>query len=102
MSLIAEQIAQTRTRIQLAAEAAARPHENIALLAVSKTRSPAEIEAAVGAGLTQFGENYLQEALPKMDSLRKHDIEWHFIGPVQSNKTRDLATHFHWVQSVDR
>ncbi|MDX1497002.1 MAG: YggS family pyridoxal phosphate-dependent enzyme [Salinisphaeraceae bacterium] len=102
MNPIAERIAQTQARIQAAAQAASRPVENLHLLAVSKTRSADEIEAAVSAGLTQFGENYLQEALPKIEALRSHDLEWHFIGPVQSNKTRDLAAHFDWVQSVDR
>lgn len=102
MTQITDRIAAVHQRIAEAAQACARHTENIELLAVSKTRSAEEIREAVSAGLTVFGENYLQEALPKINALRDLDIEWHFIGPVQSNKTRDLATHFDWVQSVDR
>lgn len=99
---ITERISAVRQRIAVAAQVCARAPENIALLAVSKTRTSQEIAEAVSAGLTAFGENYLQEALPKIEALRELPLQWHFIGPVQSNKTRDLAAHFDWVQSVDR
>jgi len=73
------------------------------LLAVSKTRSPEDLLAACSAGQAAFGENYLQEALEKMQALANlPGIEWHFIGPVQSNKTRQIAESFDWVHSVDR
>lgn len=72
------------------------------LLAVSKTQPASLIRAAHSVGLSQFGENYVQEALEKMAELRELPIEWHFIGPLQSNKTRAVAEHFDWVHSVDR
>lgn len=72
------------------------------LLAVSKTRSPDEIRDVWQAGCRDFGENYLQEALTKQEHLQDLDITWHFIGPLQSNKTRPVAQHFDWVHSVDR
>jgi pyridoxal phosphate enzyme (YggS family) len=73
-----------------------------ALLAVSKKHPAEAIAELVSAGQTRFGESYLQEALEKQQQLAKLPIEWHFIGPVQSNKTRDIANHFTWVHSVDR
>lgn len=72
------------------------------LLAVSKTHTASAIQAAYEAGITEFGESYLQEALDKIQSLGKMSITWHFIGPIQSNKTRSIAENFDWVQSVDR
>ncbi len=72
------------------------------LMAVSKTRSAKEIQLALSAGIQHIGENYLQEALAKQAELQNNAICWHFIGPVQSNKTRDIAEHFSWVHSVDR
>lgn len=73
------------------------------LLAVSKTRTADDLRAAVAAGQTAFGENYLQEALDKIDALADiSGIDWHFIGPIQSNKTRQIAAAFSWVHSVDR
>jgi pyridoxal phosphate enzyme (YggS family) len=69
---------------------------------VSKTRSSADIRAAHACGLDQFGESYLQEALIKIGELDDLGLVWHFIGPIQSNKTRAIASHFHWVHSVDR
>ena len=91
-------------RIAMAARAAGRDPGSIALLAVSKTFPPEAIVAAHAAGQRAFGENYVQEALDKIQSLaeRLTGLEWHFIGPIQSNKTRALAEHFDWVQSVDR
>lgn len=89
-------------RIRQACLDAGRPAESVALLAVSK-RHPAErIIALNELGIRSFGENQLQEALQKQQTLNQLDIEWHFIGIIQSNKTRALAEHFQWVQSVDR
>lgn len=81
-----------------------RPPGSVELLAVSKTQPADRLRAAWSAGARNFGENYVQEALEKITelSVQLPDIIWHFIGPVQSNKTRDLAAHFHWVHSVDR
>jgi len=76
--------------------------QSIQLIAVSKTRSAAEIQLAVDVGLQHFGENYLQEALEKIESLKGQNLVWHFIGPIQSNKTSKIAEHFDWVHSVDR
>jgi len=74
----------------------------VQLLAVSKTWPADDLRNAANAGQHRFGENYLQEALIKIAALADLDLEWHFIGPIQSNKTRDIATHFDWVQSIDR
>lgn len=93
--LVRQQIAEDCTRAE-------RSPESVALLAVSKTRSADEIRAAAATGQTAFGENYLQEALDKIEALSDLSLEWHFIGPIQSNKTRPIAENFHWVHSVDR
>lgn len=71
-------------------------------MAVSKGQSPDKIREASASGLTRFGESYIQEALAKIDSLADLDIEWHFIGPIQSNKTKPIAEHFAWAHSIDR
>ncbi len=77
--------------------------KNVNLLAVSKTKSASDVEEAYNAGQHHFGENYLQEALNKIDHLSYlPDICWHFIGPIQSNKTKQIANNFSWIQSVDR
>lgn len=76
--------------------------QQVTLLAVSKTQSASRIREAFAAGQTQFGENYLQECLQKQIELSDLDIEWHFIGPIQSNKTQQIAQHFDWVHSIDR
>ncbi|MCS3461671.1 YggS family pyridoxal phosphate-dependent enzyme [Aeromonas rivuli] len=106
MSQIFQQLIQVRKRIQLAADAAGRHPDQIRLLAVSKTKPLAAIQDAYGAGQRCFGESYAQEACSKIDSLRDQagyaDIEWHFIGPLQSNKSKQVAERFDWVQSVDR
>jgi pyridoxal phosphate enzyme (YggS family) len=102
MSTIAKNIAKVATRIREAAQASQRDPEAIGLLAVSKTKPAAAIREAFAAGLRDFGENYLQEALGKQAELADLDLSWHFIGPIQSNKTRALAEHFAWVHSVDR
>lgn len=101
MSTIAERLTQVRLRIRQAAITAGRDPDSIQLLAVSKTRPIADLEAALAAGQTAFGESYLQDALPKIIALGER-AEWHFIGPIQSNKTRQIASHFAWVHSVDR
>lgn len=94
-------IAELRRRIAAAAEAAGRDPHAVTLLAVSKAQSVEAIRAAA-AEVQAVGESYLQEALAKMDALNDLALEWHFIGPVQANKTRDLAARFDWVHSVDR
>lgn len=78
------------------------PQRPVNLLAVSKTWPAENLKEAYLAGQRCFGENYLQEALIKINSLAEYDIEWHFIGPIQSNKTKDITRHFDWVHSVDR
>jgi len=103
MSSIADNLGSVTRRIQKATLAAGRTPQSVSLLAVSKTRTPEELRQAYAAGQRAFGENYLQEALDKMDALTDlPDIEWHFIGPIQSNKTRQIAARFDWVHSVDR
>lgn len=102
MHKIHDRITQVNTRIKNAALTASRNPREITLLAVSK-RQPCElIQAAYDAGLRDFGENYLQEALDKRPLLNMPDARWHFIGPIQSNKTRAIAEQFQWVHSVDR
>ena len=78
-----------------------RKSESVLLLAVSKTKTAEDIAVAYQVGQRHFGESYCQEALKKQQELGAYDITWHFIGPVQSNKTKALATHFAWVHSVD-
>lgn len=102
MSTIAENIAKVGARIREAAQASQRNPADIGLLAVSKTKPAQAIRAAHAAGLRDFGENYLQEALDKQAELADLPLIWHFIGPIQSNKTRPIAEHFDWVHSVDR
>jgi pyridoxal phosphate enzyme (YggS family) len=91
-----------RSRIDRAAEAAGRDPTSIILIAVSKTKPAESIREAATAGVTNFGENYLQEALVKMDALADLPLDWHFIGGLQSNKTRPVAERFQWVHSIDR
>jgi pyridoxal phosphate enzyme (YggS family) len=81
---------------------AKRPADSVRLLAVSKSQPPAVIAEAAAAGQREFGENFVQEALAKMEGLRRDDLVWHFIGHLQSNKTRPVAEHFHWVHTIDR
>lgn len=88
--------------IKLAEQQANRPTGSVQLLAVSKTWPASRLRELAEAGQTRFGENYLQEALEKIAALADLALEWHFIGPVQSNKTREIAAHFDWVESVDR
>jgi pyridoxal phosphate enzyme (YggS family) len=97
-------LAAVHDRITKAARAAGRDPRSVALLAVSKAFPAETVASAHAAGQRAFGENYLQEALGKIERLRAlaPPLEWHFIGPIQSNKTRAIAEHFDWVQSVDR
>ncbi|QIL90532.1 YggS family pyridoxal phosphate-dependent enzyme [Microbulbifer sp. SH-1] len=99
---IAENLNSVTERIVTACRFCDRKADAVTLLAVSKTRPAADLRAAFAAGQRHFGENYLQEALEKQEALTDLDIVWHFIGPLQSNKTRDVATHFHWLHTVDR
>ena len=104
MNLIVVNLMQVQQRIELAALAAKREPEEIELLAVSKTFPASAIEEAMHAGQSAFGENYVQEGIEKIIQLEKLRpwLVWHFIGPLQSNKTREVAEHFDWVHSVDR
>lgn len=99
---IAENIAKLTARIRIASQKYDRDPATISVLGVSKTRPAEDIRAAFEAGIGDLGENYLQEALDKQKVLTDLPLTWHFIGPVQSNKTRAIAEHFDWVQSVDR
>ena len=99
---LAHNIANLLERVRLSAEKSQRCADDILLLAVSKTRPEQDIRSAHKCGLREFGESYLQEALDKIEALQDLDLVWHFIGPIQSNKTRPIASNFHWVHSVDR
>jgi pyridoxal phosphate enzyme (YggS family) len=102
MTAIALALQAVRQRIAACAEAAQRSPGEIRLIAVSKTFPVSKIEAAYDAGQATFGENYAQEGVEKILALNSLPLEWHFIGPIQSNKTRLVAEHFAWVHSVDR
>ena len=93
---------EVRSRIARAAIAAGRDPASVTLVAVSKTQTADIVRAAALLGVTDFGENYLQEAGPKLDSLADLGLRWHFIGRIQSNKTREIAARFDWVHGVDR
>ncbi|WP_122433115.1 YggS family pyridoxal phosphate-dependent enzyme [Pseudomonas viridiflava] len=102
MSTIAANISTLEQRIRTASLAAQRDPASVGLLAVSKTKPSSALREAYAAGLRDFGENYLQEALGKQAELADLPLCWHFIGPIQSNKTRAIAENFAWVHSVDR
>ena len=102
MTTIGDKLAHVRNRIEAACAAAQRDPRTVTLLAVSKSVPAQRLEQAVAAGQLAFGENYIQEAVAKMALLQHLPIEWHCIGPVQSNKTRLVAESFAWVHSVDR
>ncbi|UZG44178.1 YggS family pyridoxal phosphate-dependent enzyme [Caldimonas thermodepolymerans] len=104
MATIAENIQQVRQRIAAACAQAGRDVQSVTLLAVSKTFPAEAVREAIDAGLTRFGENYVQEGVEKIGALAglRERLEWHLIGPLQSNKTRVVAEHFDWVHSVDR
>ena len=91
-----------RARIAAAAVQCGRSVDSVTLLAVGKGQDAATLAAAAGLGLQHFGETYLQEGLPKIEALRDRGLTWHFIGQVQSNKTREIALNFDWVHTLDR
>jgi pyridoxal phosphate enzyme (YggS family) len=102
MSTIAQNLQRVETRIASACQAAGRESASVRLLAVSKTFGAPEVRLAHAAGQRAFGENYIQEGVDKIQALQDLALEWHCIGPVQSNKTRLVAAHFDWVHSIDR
>jgi hypothetical protein len=102
MTTIACNLQAVRTRIETACRASGRAPEEVVLLAVSKTWPASCVADAAAAGQLAFGENYAQEGAAKAEALADLGLEWHFIGPLQSNKTRVVAAHFQWVHSVDR
>jgi PLP dependent protein len=102
MTTIQTRIDAVRERIRVACAAYGRPPAGVTLLAVSKTFGPDAVQAAHAAGQTAFGENYIQEAVEKITALRHLPLQWHCIGPIQSNKTRLVAEHFDWAHTVDR
>lgn len=102
MTTIARNLQDVRARIATACQLAGRNVEDVTLLAVSKTFGAEAVRAAAGAGQRAFGENYVQEGIDKIAQLRDLALEWHCIGPLQSNKTRPVAEHFDWVHTVDR
>ncbi|MCC1498282.1 YggS family pyridoxal phosphate-dependent enzyme [Alcanivorax sp. 1008] len=93
---------RVREQLEAACLEAGRPAHDVSLIAVSKTRPADEVAALADLGQRDFAENYLQEALDKIRILAERDLIWHFIGPIQTNKTRDIAANFDWVHSVDR
>ena len=102
MTTIADNLQRTQARIQQACLDAGRPASSVRLLAVSKTFGADAVVQAFEAGQRAFGENYIQEAVGKITELAHLPLEWHCIGPIQSNKTRLVAEHFQWVHTVDR
>ncbi|TGD72722.1 YggS family pyridoxal phosphate-dependent enzyme [Mangrovimicrobium sediminis] len=100
--LLRDNITKLLESIRLTAEKYDRPADAVTLVAVSKTRPANELREAFECGLREFGESYLQEALEKIETLADLPLTWHFIGPIQSNKTRPIAVHFDWVHSVER
>ena len=99
---VASNLTAVTDRIRVAEHQAHRTPQSVTLLAVGKTKPAALIEAASAAGQRCFGENYAQEAVEKAEALKHLNLEWHFIGPIQSNKTRGLATHMDWIHTVER
>ena len=95
--MIAQNLAKIHHRID-----AVKHSQEVTLIAVSKTKPATDLQQAIDAGQRHFGENYLQEALEKIETLKGQDLIWHFIGPIQSNKTKQIAQNFDWVHSVDR
>jgi len=96
------QLEQVVARVREAEQQYGRPSDSVQILPVSKTRSPEDITRIAEAGFTEFGESYLQEAQQKIAALAELGLHWHFIGPIQSNKTQEIAHIFSWVHSVDR
>ena len=99
---IIDNLVHIRNEISVAEKRFNRSDSSVCLLAVSKTRSVDEILAAVNGGQCHFGENYCQEAVQKIEAIDNPDLIWHFIGPIQSNKTNQIARHFDWVHTIDR
>jgi pyridoxal phosphate enzyme (YggS family) len=102
MNDVAENCRRVMDRIHSAAAKSGRTRQNVQLIAVTKTVSAERVRSAVESGITQIGENRLQEALSKRDALRDLRVTWHFIGHLQSNKARKVIENFDWIQSVDR
>lgn len=102
MTTISAKLQAVLSRIETAARAAGRLPDEVALLAVSKTWPATRIREAAAAGQRRFGENYVQEGVGKAQELKSLNLEWHFIGPLQGNKTRPVAETFDWVHSIDR
>ena len=95
--MIAQNLENIHNRIN-----AVKHSQKVTLIAVSKTKPASDLQQAIDAGQKHFGENYLQEALEKIETLKGQNLVWHFIGPIQSNKTKPIAQNFDWVHSVDR
>ena len=102
MTTIAENLQSVHQRIARACDAAGRHVNEVTLLAVSKTFGPDAVRQAFSDGQRAFGENYIQEAVDKIEKLRDLPLQWHCIGPIQSNKTRWVAAHFDWAHTIDR
>jgi pyridoxal phosphate enzyme (YggS family) len=102
MTMIADNLQAVRKRMAQACQACGRPVDAVALLAVSKTFAADAVRLAHAAGQSAFGENYIQEAVDKMAMLQDLPLQWHCIGPIQSNKTKLVASHFDWAHTVDR
>ena len=102
MNAIGHRLGEIHERIRRLEAQYGRPEGSVRLLAVSKTKPVDDVRAAYDAGQTEFGENQLQDALTKIEPLGALPLAWHFIGPIQSNKTREVAARFDWVQSLDR
>lgn len=102
MSSIAQSLEKIRNRVTVLERRYGRPEGSVRVLAVSKTKPPEAVREAAAAGQRDFGENHLQDALTKLEPLAELDLVWHFIGPVQSNKTRTIAARFDWVHSIER
>ncbi|WP_142804758.1 YggS family pyridoxal phosphate-dependent enzyme [Tepidiphilus sp. J10] len=100
--LLCHRLDALRARVAEAEVRAGRPPGSVTIVAVSKTQPPQAVRAAFACGQRVFGENYVQEGVAKVEALADLPLEWHFIGPIQSNKTRAIAEHFAWVHSLDR
>ncbi|HAZ59976.1 MAG TPA: YggS family pyridoxal phosphate-dependent enzyme [Gammaproteobacteria bacterium] len=102
MDALGERLARLRAQISEAERRWGRAEGSVRLLAVSKLRAAVEVDSVAALGQRAFGENYVREALVKMAAVGSRDLEWHLIGPLQSNKTAEVAAHFDWVHSLDR
>jgi pyridoxal phosphate enzyme (YggS family) len=102
MSSIAQSLEKIRNRVTVLERRYGRPAGSVRVLAVSKTKPPEAVRAAAEVGQRDFGENHVQDALTKLDALTDLDLVWHFIGPIQSNKTRIVASRFDWVHGIER